>query len=147
RVTRIFQKSVFTKGAPTGPGGTPLRAFCCAHAGALAVARRSHHVGRERFARPPAVRVSPTSASAKRVPGRLRCFGIVLYNEWRNLNVFGAGARCGGMLALASKISVDLASIMAARAGTQAGGLLHRPHVREGHPEQRTASLCHRRWH
>src|SRR5262245_19948111 len=33
------------------------------------------------------------------------------------------------------------------RAGTLAGGCLYPAHVREGHPEQRTASLCHRRWH
>src|SRR5262245_15920470 len=32
RVTRIFQKNVFTKTAPAGPGGTPLGIFCCAGA-------------------------------------------------------------------------------------------------------------------
>src|SRR5258708_31935608 len=30
RVTRIFQKSVFTETTPRRPGGTPRRAFCCA---------------------------------------------------------------------------------------------------------------------
>src|SRR5207247_9362584 len=32
RVTRIFQKSVFTKTTPRRPGGTPRRAFCCTDA-------------------------------------------------------------------------------------------------------------------
>src|SRR5262249_41729016 len=32
RVTRIFQKNVFTKTTPAGPGGTPLGIFCCAGA-------------------------------------------------------------------------------------------------------------------
>src|SRR5215469_3627903 len=32
RVTRIFQKSIFTRTAPRRPGGTPRRAFCCADA-------------------------------------------------------------------------------------------------------------------
>src|SRR5262249_12004193 len=32
RVTRIFEKSVLTKFAPTGLRGALLRAFCCAHA-------------------------------------------------------------------------------------------------------------------
>src|SRR5262249_58616256 len=32
RVTRIFQKSVFTETTPGRPGGTPRRAFCCADA-------------------------------------------------------------------------------------------------------------------
>jgi hypothetical protein len=32
RVTRIFQKSVFTEIAPEGPGGMPRRVFCCATA-------------------------------------------------------------------------------------------------------------------
>jgi hypothetical protein len=30
RVTRIFQKNVFTKSPPSRPGGMPRRAFCCA---------------------------------------------------------------------------------------------------------------------
>jgi hypothetical protein len=32
RVTRIFQKSVFTEIGPEGPGGMPRRVFCCATA-------------------------------------------------------------------------------------------------------------------
>src|ERR1700741_4922459 len=32
RVTRIFQKSVFTKTTPERPGGRPRRVFCCADA-------------------------------------------------------------------------------------------------------------------
>src|SRR5262249_27202669 len=32
RVTRIFQKSVFTKTTPGPPGGRPRRVFCCADA-------------------------------------------------------------------------------------------------------------------
>jgi putative SOS response-associated peptidase YedK len=31
--------------------------------------------------------------------------------------------------------------------GMDAARRLHLRYVREGHPEQRTASLCHRRWH
>jgi hypothetical protein len=34
RVTRIFQKSVFIKTVPAGPGGAPFRAFRCTHASA-----------------------------------------------------------------------------------------------------------------
>jgi hypothetical protein len=30
RVTRIFQKNVFTEATPSRPGGMPRRAFCCA---------------------------------------------------------------------------------------------------------------------
>src|SRR5262249_3748688 len=30
RVTRIFQKNVFTKATPSRPDGMPRRAFCCA---------------------------------------------------------------------------------------------------------------------
>src|SRR5262249_17314590 len=33
------------------------------------------------------------------------------------------------------------------RAGTHAVGRLYAPHEREGYPEQRAASICHRRWH
>src|SRR6516162_8366084 len=36
RVTRIFQKSIFTRTAPRRPGGRPRRAFCCADADAPA---------------------------------------------------------------------------------------------------------------
>src|SRR5512132_11409 len=32
RVTRIFQKSVFTETTPGRPGGRPRRVFCCADA-------------------------------------------------------------------------------------------------------------------
>src|SRR5215468_11226499 len=79
RVTRIFQKSVFTKAAPSSPGKTPLPGFFVAH--------------RER--RRMRVRAQPSRAGAGR--GRsLPCFGVALCNGFYNLNVLAAAALAPG---------------------------------------------------
>src|SRR5262249_40274899 len=81
RVTRIFQKSAFTKVAPTSPGETPLRAFCCPAATTVALES------------------SATFECRNRSPAVISLFWIVPNNEFCNLNVLAAtglapGASC-----------------------------------------------------
>jgi hypothetical protein len=92
RVTRIFEKSVLTKVAPTGPRGMLLRAFCRADARAAAqVALLSRprqgepnhaHFRRAKAENPSSLprRVRPTCGYRKRSPVRFHCFRLVLYN-------------------------------------------------------------------
>src|SRR5262249_40737123 len=70
RVTRIFQKSVLTKIASAGTGGTALPAF-------LLPAR-----GRRRAGVPNA-----TFRCRKRLPAQFHCFRIVIYNGRCNARV------------------------------------------------------------
>jgi len=73
RVTRIFQKSVFTKAAPSSPGKTPLPGFF--------VARRERHIAHGSTA---------TFECGTWPRAEFHCFRIVIYNEFCKSDVLPA---------------------------------------------------------
>src|SRR6516164_10918461 len=79
RVTRIFQKSVFTKAAPSSPGETHrCGLFCCPAATTVALES------------------SATFECGNRSPAVISLFWIVPNNEFCNLNVLAAAALAPG---------------------------------------------------
>src|SRR5262249_48424815 len=90
RVTRIFEKSVLTKFAPTGPRGF-CRALFVARTRARELcfledqAKRTEPCCLRRASLPR--RVEPTCGCRKPSPVRFHCFRLVLYNASRNCTV------------------------------------------------------------
>src|SRR5262245_54280565 len=73
-VTRIFQKSVFTKAAPSSPGDTRPGLFCCAPRG---------HIAHES---------TSTFGCGMWPRAEFHCLRIVIYNEFCNSSVLPARA-------------------------------------------------------
>src|SRR6516225_9381217 len=71
RVTRIFQKNVFSKTAPAGPGGTPLGIFCFERRVLLKTRRDA-----PKPARPGRAGLMQPMAAGSRGPGPGACFGL-----------------------------------------------------------------------
>src|SRR5215472_18316820 len=81
RVTRIFQKNVFTKTAPAGPGGTPIGIF-------VARAPRAFRSDEKKVSRTGLHRSDLMQPMAVGNRNRLRALAfVVLCNEYRNFNV------------------------------------------------------------
>src|SRR5262249_8626078 len=83
RVTRIFQKNVFTKATPAA------RAGCRA---GLLVAPDAARLRRDLGGRPPR-RARPTRGRGERAPAPFSWFRLVFYNQQRDPTARGAKAR------------------------------------------------------